>query len=440
LQLLELERERAREKREAQERARKAALEGTSTEHNPRPLLPFEDFDVKATITPDAGGTPVIRRSLTAGPGEYELTVAWVDPEARDLAASVRVVRRSLVLPPASTTEFALSSVIVADDVGVRETPVPPAEQAGRPYSIGSTEITPARDHVLTPDERLALVVQVINPSSGATGKPDVAVGFRVFRRSGAGEESIGTLAPQIYNEITLPADFDVGKGHPIFAAVGVPLRTFKRGDYRIEIAANDRVAGTGTATNVTFTVAATPAVLLREAPPLGPPFDATRESLPTTPQVLLGALRASEGNDREAVAVWEAAVASGADASALRPLILDALLRQGQAERVIALSREALERSPDDRRLSRQQAAACIAANRHADALRVLDGLLKSDPEDVQAQWLAMHALFAGFVGASGPGADAAGRTRLAELAERYIAAKGPHASLAREWANAVR
>ena len=400
LQLLELERERAREKREAQERSRKASLEGGDTARPPRPLLPFEDFDVQALVGSDGSGAPILRRSLTAGPGDYELTIAWVDPQAADPSSAARVVRRSLMLPPASSTAFALSSVIVADSVAVRETPVPATEQAAHPYSIGPTEIVPARDHMLTTDERLALVVQVINAQGSATGKPDVAVGFRVLRKNGSSEELVGTLAPQTYNDSTLPADFDVAKGHPIFAAVAVPLQTFRRGEYRLEVSANDRVATTGTTTDTSFTVVAAPAALLREAPALAAPFrredllhprvldeitarlrprapsaamlealtiarerrfvelvrdDAvppeeagarsalralalyalgdTPSSLaaplrlaeqqsasPVAVQIIAGGLRALEGNDRDALAAWNAALSAGAETSVLAP------------------------------------------------------------------------------------------------------------------------
>ena len=166
-----------------------------------------------------------------------------------------------------------MSSVIVADEMRVRETPLPPADQAARPYSIGTLDITPAADRMFTSDERLAIFVQVINPRSAPTGKPDIGVAFRMFRRSTNGEESVGALAPQTYNETTLPPDFDTAKRHPIFAAVAVPLRTFKRGEYRLEVTATDRIAGVGASADVRFTVLATAAALLREAPPLAAPF-----------------------------------------------------------------------------------------------------------------------------------------------------------------------
>jgi hypothetical protein len=515
LQLLEMERERARERREAEERQRKASLEGETTAQGPRPLLPFEDFDVHALAASEAPGRASIRRSLTAGPGDFDLLVGWADPDARDPGPAVRILRRRLTLVPASTTEFALSSVIVADNVAVREIPLPAAEQTARPYSIGPMDITPAADHLLTNDERLAVVVQVINPRGSPTGKPDVAVGFRIFRNNAGKEEAVGTLAPQTYNETTLPADFDVARRQPLFAAVAVPLRAFKRGEYRLEIAANDRVAGTGSTSSTSFTIIATPAALLRDAPPVAAPFrreellegevvaelltklapprpsaalaaaiesaragrfvelireDATapdeagarhalralglyaigegstalaiplrQASQGSAPQaavqLLMGAVLALERNDRNAVAAWETAIDAGADARVVTPLLADALLRLGDAGRALDVA----QRAAGPRNL-RRAAAAHLAVSRFSDAIRVADAVLAARAGDADAQWLALHALFAGFVSGAGPGADAAGKARIVELAAAYGAANGPHAALAREWAAAVR
>jgi tetratricopeptide (TPR) repeat protein len=519
LRLLEMQRERARERREAREREHKAALEGEAV-RAASPLLPFEDFDLQAVpMTVDASGAAVLRRSLTAGPGNYVLTVAWMDPAVKNAPGAVSVVKRRLDLPVASTSQFALSSVIVADAVNVREVPLRGEEQSGHPYSIGTIEIKPARDTVLTNDERLALVVQVINPRSAADGKPDVAVGFRMFRRTASGQEHVGVLNPQIYNQVTLPPDFDVMKGHPIFAAVAVPLHTFKRGAYRIQIMADDRLAGVSATAEADFSILGTPALLLRDAPPLGPPFrreallepaivdamTATLGSAQASPaltnalaaarerrfidllrdegvradeqgpraalralalyalgdtstavasalrqalesgaaaaaaHLLIGASRALEGNDREAVAAWQTAMAGGIDSMALNSVLMDAYLRQGDNQRASDLGIAALAVQPSNAGLIRRLAASHIAGGRLPAALTLLDTRLQQDQDDQEAQWLLLHALFAGFVTDDRSGADAAGRERFRQLARQYIDTKGRHAALAAEWLAAV-
>ena len=518
LALLELERERARQRREEREREHKAALEGEGS-RAVRPLLPFEDFDLNAVAVADGTGGAVIRRSLTAGPGHYVLTIAWSEPTAKDPASTVKVFKRALSLPIASTSEFGLSSVILADAVTIRATPPRADEQSGQPYSIGTTEIVPSRDTVLTTDDRLALVVQVINPRPAANGKPDVVVGFRLQRTTPTGQEHVGILNPQLYNQITLPPDFDVAKGHPLFAAVQIPLATFKRGVYRLQIGADDRLAGVSAATDATFSIIGTPAALLRDAPSLGPPFrrDAVLaepvveaivaslsparpssglgralaaarqgrfialvadDNIPQDEQavraalrglalyalgdsataiaaalrqaqqsgvphgaidVLLGASRALAGQDREALASWQAAVGAGVDETALRPLLMDAYLRQSDNQRATELGVAALAAHPGDATLIARVAAAHIAAGRPPEALALLERRLDGHPDDLDAQWLTLHALFAGFVRGDGPGSDAAGRERFKAIAKQYIAAPGRHAALATEWSSAM-
>jgi hypothetical protein len=506
LQLLEMQRERDRERHEAQERERKAKLEGTSTTAAVNALLPFEDFDLRAETSALADTRRVWRRSLTAGPGRYDLFVGWADPAARNVAATVRIVKRTLDLPPASTTEFAISSVIIADSIGVRETPYPPDAQTAHPYSIGSTEIVPAADTVLTSDDRLAVAVQLINPRANLSGKPDVVVAFRLFRSAATGEESVGTIAPQYYNQATLPPDFDVARGHPLFAAIAIPMRAFRRGAYRLQVLADDRLAGTSATSEARFSIAPTPASLLREAPPLVPPFarerllaadtlaplvdalapatpaltrardfardgrfvDVIRElgsepstdvtaatlraialfglgdtptavctplrhaaanTLPVAAHILLGACRALEGNDREAIAAWQPALSGGDMPPAVIEAFAASLVRTGDSARAAQLLGAAVERIPANPRLQRTLAAATIASGREEDALSML-----TRHEDAESRWLALHALFA-LHGRVAGGLTAAQRERFRQHAEAYIAAAGPHATLAKDW-----
>lgn len=270
LQAMDLQRERARQRRDDDEKKRRAALEGTTA--LPSSLLPFEDFEFTAAST-FADGTRTIQRAITAGPGEYDLIVAWAASTQSAKPLRVNVARQRMTLTPA-TTELGLSSIIVADRVGVRAIPYSAAEQRGHPYSIGATEITPARDTVFTPNERLAAAFQIVNPAPDAAGKPDVIVNLRVARINGTREEQVASLSPLVYNAASLPADFDVRLGHPLISALAVPLATIPRGTHRLLITVEDRVAKAVVSSRAEFTVVGSAASLLAEAPPLGPRFD----------------------------------------------------------------------------------------------------------------------------------------------------------------------
>ncbi len=241
LKLMAMERERARQEQEDQNRSRRAALEGRQPIQ--RDLLPFEDFDLASQSTrPD--GTRVISRAFTAGPGDYHLYLAWADPASpKD---GVRVLRKALSLPAARTAGLSTSSIILADGVATRAAPYAASEQASHPYSIGMMEIMPAWTTRYPRDANLSVAFQVINAlPSDAAGMPDVVVGFRIVRVAGERESPVAALNPLHYNSTTLPADFNLRLGHPLFAAMTAPLATLARGDYRLKIVVNDRVAGT---------------------------------------------------------------------------------------------------------------------------------------------------------------------------------------------------
>lgn len=270
LQTMAMQRERARQRKEDEEKRRRESLESAAAAATDR--FPFEDFEVGPPGT-FADGTRTIQRALTAGPGSYDLFVAWAEAGQPAAKAILHVARRSLQLAPARN-EFGLSSVIVADQIGVRQVPYSALEQRAHPYTIGATEIQPARDAVFTPSERLAVAFQIINPMASPSGKPDVRVELRIARFTGSREEPLAALSPLTYNDTTMPAEFDVRLGHPLIAALSAPLATVPRGHYRLLITAEDRVSGSIVSDKAEFHVVGTAASLLAEAPPLGPRFD----------------------------------------------------------------------------------------------------------------------------------------------------------------------
>lgn len=508
LQIMGLERERNREKKADEERQRRAALEGNSQLSSE--LLPFEDFDV---LPPSAfaDGTPAIQRALTAGPGRYHLSVAWVEASAKPGKAVVRVARRPLDLPPASAGEFGLSTVIVADRVGVRETSYSALEQRAHPYAIGPTEITPARDAAFTRDDRISVAFQIVNPRADNTGKPDLAVNFRIVRLVGEREESVATLSPLRYDAATLPQEFDVRLGHPVIAAMSAPLATLPRGAYRLKIAASDRIAGTARAADADFLVFGTPLSLLAEAPALAPPFrreaaigagmlpaivkaltpaspsPALRRALdlaegrkfidllveepvsaseqgvrtaltglalytvgdasavaqfqramaqgaPAGPiQYLIGAVRATQGRDADAIISWQSAIDAGLPSIQTAPFLVDAYLRRGDGGRASALVTSTVGDRPVEGPWVRALAASHLATARDRDAVAVLDARMAQAPDDHEAAWLLLHALYASIVR---PPADSRPNTqRFTTAARAYVESGGANAALVTEW-----
>jgi hypothetical protein len=504
LQAMALERERSRQRREEDAKRRRAELEGSIV--TPSDRLPFEDFEVGAAVS-FADGTRAIQRALTAGPGRYDLLVAWADASQPASKVQYHVARRSLQLAPAAT-EFGLSSIIVADGINVRPAPYDSLQQRAHPYAIGLTEITPARDAIFTPSQQIAVAFQIVNPTGSTSGKPDIHISPRITRLNGTREETVATLSPLVFDAATLPPEFDVRLGHPLIAAFAAPLATIPRGAYRLLVTAEDRVGSGVVAARAEFTVLPTLESLLAEAPPLAPRFqsaavlekpvidelldrlamsgaspaltralDSARagrfadllvaDTVPDSEQgtraalsglallslnnpaaavelqralqlrapavaieVLLGAARAMGGRDVEAVAAWEAARQAGFPRPAIDRLIAEAYLRQKDFARAAA----AFGARPSDPRSLATFAATRIATRRPAEAVAVLETTLAQRPDDVEAHWLLVHALYAQFVDG-----DRSVAVRLRAEAQRYIDAKGANAALASEWLKVI-
>lgn len=289
LRLLMLEHQRGVKRREAEDAARRAALENPSLARTSG-LLPFEDFDV-AALPAMRDGAFDLQRTVAVGPGDYDVHIGWTEWNGRGAPTPVHVISHRLHLPSAPPT-FGLSDVIIADRVQPLAGPYPPDQQNAHPYTTGAFELSPATGGVLTVEGTLGLLVQVINPSAPPGGKPDVTVTFRIQRRRGDRDETVGALAPLRFDAPRLPVDFDVARGHPLLAATQAPLTTFARGRYRVLATAEDHLSGASATTSAEFEVAGTPASLLREAPVPGQPFRREAVLAPATLAAIVGALR----------------------------------------------------------------------------------------------------------------------------------------------------
>lgn len=512
LALIERERQRQRDAAEAAERERKAEMERGA--RNPPTLMPFEDFDLAARVTTRSGRLPVIRRALTAGPGDYDLLIGWAVLDSRQRPTKTGVLKHALHLPT-TTGGLELGSVILADAIGTRSELYRSDQQTAHPYTIGTTEIEPASDTVFTNDERLSVAFQVFGATPSPTGKPDVSVGFRLFRLTEKGEQLAASLTPLEYSEGTLPVDFNLLLGHPILAAMAAPLRTLPRGEYRLAVAATDRLARSSATADARFRIVATPAALLAGAPAysarvrrtrfidpdvLEPALDAlpgaaqtaavapliamarerrfvtllpdsavpasdrgmglllqavARFALGDTPSTVanqfrraleagapaapthywLGASRAADGKDEEALAAWDEARKAGWPATLLSTFEAEALVRLNRLAEAGARARTAIDRGDPDVTLRHIAAAADITGGRFEGAVETLSSVVEAAPDDAESQWLLLHALFASAVKEERPGATPEGRARFLDLARAYIDGGGRHRAVAEEW-----
>ena len=477
--------------------------------------MPFEDFEVGAHVVARAGRPPVFERALTAGPGDYDVVVAWsvVDDRDRPLRSGAR--RHAISLPPVQTEGLCSA----ASSWPTPSAPAPTCsadQQTAHPYAIGGTEIDPAPDAAFTNDERLSVAFQVFNAAPSMTGKPDITVALRLYRQTPGGEDLAASLAPLESPEGTLPADFDLLQGTPAGglrrAAPDLP-----RGEYRLAIAVTE-IASPGRRPPPRHAFASSPRPrpcwpALRRSPrpsfapacsrprsstrsstrwrhrqrqrvwlpcslarqhrfvdlmvdtPVAPPDRGTATllqamaayALGDTPRAItvrlaraldagapagatqfwIGAVHALEGRDADAVTAWTAARAAGWPNALVAPLVAEAQVRAGRLPEAGRTAREAIEAGALDPSLARVAAAADLTARRYAAAADRLTTHLAFAPDDAEAQWMLVHALFGAVVGTDTGAAlspDEA-RSRLRQAVERYQQSGGRHRALADEW-----
>ena len=123
-----------------------------------------------------------------------------------------------------------------------------------RPYLIGSSEIQPAADGILSRTEELIVVFLVYNPFVTSEGKFDIEVEYHFFRKTAAGEIYVNRTEPQRFTPAVLGARFDPSV-QPILAGQGVPLSGFEAGNYTLRITVADRISGRAVEREAAFTV-----------------------------------------------------------------------------------------------------------------------------------------------------------------------------------------
>jgi hypothetical protein len=209
----------------------------------------FEDI----YILPQVGAQ--VQRALELPGGEYDLYIAMAerpkDKKAQATAKSV-VFTQPLSVPDTGTA-LTTSSVILAKSIDAEPKQLSPQEQLENPYTISGYKIVPRFTPAIPKSEELVFLFFVYNEGTAASGKPDLDVDY-TFARA-AEEKPFSKLATTSFNATTLPAEFDISKGHQVFVGQGIPLTSFAPGDYKLEIKINDKTNSSTVTRNVPFTV-----------------------------------------------------------------------------------------------------------------------------------------------------------------------------------------
>jgi tetratricopeptide (TPR) repeat protein len=150
-----------------------------------------------------------------------------------------------------------------------------------------------------------------------------------------------------------------------------------------------------------------------------------------------LGATLAASGKDRDAVGAWQTALIGEVGTAGVYPVLVDGLLRLGEAEHALDLLNEAEPTFTDRAQYERRRVQAYALLGRVADALPLAHAHLAKQPGDIDILYLTMHMIYEAF--ASGERSDTSELDRFRDYAARYIAANGPQIQVVQGWRKAL-
>jgi hypothetical protein len=197
------------------------------------------------------GDDRVIRGAMMVQPGRCTVYVAVQDRSGRSSRVSVS---ERVIVVPGFGKGLRLSSVIVVGRVEPVAQPLTQVDRRANPYALGPVVLHPVRSNDFTQRDVLTVAFQVYNPAMFDDGRPDVEVGYRVFRQDGD-RAPVGATAPQLFDQESLPEEFSLKAGHQLTPVQSLPLSQFPPGKYRLQINVQDHLGRANTQAEVSFTV-----------------------------------------------------------------------------------------------------------------------------------------------------------------------------------------
>ena len=150
-----------------------------------------------------------------------------------------------------------------------------------------------------------------------------------------------------------------------------------------------------------------------------------------------IGACHAADGRDKEAVGAWQMALLSDA-ADVVYPPLVDGLLRLGDGLQALTFIDEAPDAWNDGDARDERQATAEAMTGAYSPALEKLHDLIARRPDDMDLTYLALQVMYR--VRQESGAISDADRQHFEDYADRYIAAKGPAATLVGTWLKYIK
>jgi VWFA-related protein len=144
-----------------------------------------------------------------------------------------------------------------------------------------------------------------------------------------------------------------------------------------------------------------------------------------------IGAVHAAAGRDTDAIGAWQMATI-GEHGGAVYPLLVDAMLRIGDAKNALDTIAEMPEAWPDDDSRMKRIATAQAMLGQFEPAMQTLTELLERHADDEELLFLTIQVLYRQHQAKALPPAE---RARFDQYSKRYVDAKGPESALVQTW-----
>jgi tetratricopeptide (TPR) repeat protein len=144
-----------------------------------------------------------------------------------------------------------------------------------------------------------------------------------------------------------------------------------------------------------------------------------------------LGAVHAAAGRDSDAIGAWQMATI-GENSDPVYPVLVDALLRTGDAQGALDMIAEVPEAWPSDDERMKRAATAQAMLGQFEPALETLNDLLQRHATEDDLLFVVIQVLYRQH-GARPLTAEE--RAQFDEYSKRYLDRKGPEAALVQTW-----
>lgn len=150
---------------------------------------------------------------------------------------------------------------------------------------------------------------------------------------------------------------------------------------------------------------------------------------------VYIGASLAAAGRDGDAVAAWQTSLSIDNEVAPTFPLLADALVRLNDGEQAAAVLEEARDLWPEDERYEGMLAHAYAMMGKQQESYDLLEVYLAKNPDDLDAEFLAMRLLFEAYMDGRTFDSTLEDRRQLRRHASAYMSAGGPQGRIVTKW-----